>query len=452
MGSNRFYLSVIVNCLLIFGSSYLFFFFLQVRQQPSTAAGIAFLSLLLTFRLIYYMNRTNRILANFLSYMHEKDPSLHYSVRNVKKQFRGLHESMEQVIGDLKESRIELEVQAQYLETILNNISAGILCFDDSGKIQTMNRAALACLGMKAIKHLNDLEQVQAGLGKSLLNMRPESEISKRIVQDGKSIQLAIRSSRIVLKNEPVHIIVLNDISLQMEEQEILSWKKLIRVINHEIMNSMTPIITLSMAIRRKLSDGILPRPLEQLSPEALADALQGASIIEERSSGLVQFIERYKKLTSLPPVKLERFPAEDLITRMEQLFKEELAEKSIRFSRPATCNAELIADRHMLEQVFINLLKNAEEALKDSRDPEIRLDCETESDNSICISVRDNGEGIPADRQEQVFVPFFTTRKQGSGIGLSLCRQIIRLHDGQINIESTPGKGSRIKVSIPAR
>jgi len=135
MGSNRFYISIVINCLLIFAAAFLCFYFLQIRQQPNTATGIAILALLLTFRLIYFVNRTNRILANFLSYMKEKDPTLHYSVRYADKNLKGLNEALEKLISEFKENRIELEVQAQYLESILNNVSTGIICFDLEGKV-----------------------------------------------------------------------------------------------------------------------------------------------------------------------------------------------------------------------------------------------------------------------------------------------------------------------------
>jgi nitrogen fixation/metabolism regulation signal transduction histidine kinase len=438
MGSNRYYITIIFNCMLIFGCAFLFFYFLQVRQQPSTATGIGILALILTFRLIYFVNRTNRILGHFISYMHEQDPSLHYSIRYVKKHFRGLHESMERLITELKESRINLELQAHYLESILDNVSTGIFCFDNSGKILTMNRKASLYLHVERLTHMEELDRKQPGLSNRILEMRPETEITETLADGGKSIKLAIYHSRIILKNEDVHIIAVNDISMQMEEQEILSWKKLIRVINHEIMNSMTPIITLSMAIRRKLARG-----------DRLEDAIQSASIIEERSKDLVQFIERYKKLTALPPMKVERFPAGDLFEKMEQLFREELKDKGVCLKRTLKCNGELEADRQMLEQMLINLIKNSMEALENCENPEINLSCYPNSNNHICLTVGDNGEGIMKDKQEQVFVPFFTTREKGSGIGLSLCKQIIRLHHGSIDIKSTPGQGTIIIIEL---
>ena len=237
-----------------------------------------------------------------------------------------------------------------------------------------------------------------------------------------------------------------------MEKQEILSWRRLIRIINHEIMNSMTPIITLSMAIRRKLGNGTEAKQPEQISEAALEDAIESATIIGERSSGLVQFIERYKKLTNLPPLKLERFKAVDLFSKMDHFFREDIQSSNIRFIWPESCSMELDADRHMLEQVLINLVKNSIEALKHSENPEIELACHQDAEDEISLTVTDNGEGIPGDKLDQVFVPFFTTREKGSGIGLSLCRQIIRSHGGSMHVESTPGQGTRVVILLDLR
>jgi len=449
MGSNRFYISVLVHCLLIFAAAFLCFYFLQVREQPHTAAGMAIMGLLLAFRLIYHVNRTNRILGSFLSYMQEKDPSLRFQISFVEKNFKGLNEALEKMIREFKENRIELQVQAQYLETILDNVSTGILTFTDEGQVRTMNSAAIDCLGTRSVKHLSELDVKHPGFSSMLKGMRAGDQLTKNLTRGGGETLLSIYHSQIRLKQENVHIVALNDITHQMEEQEILSWKKLIRVINHEIMNSMTPIITLAMAIRKKLDSRTQGKAQEPLKKAALQDAIQSASIIEERSSGLVQFIERYKKLTGLPPIKTQRFPAGDLISKIEQLFQEEFQDLGIRFLRPSTCRIELEADRHMLEQVLINLVRNSLDALQKTESPEIELLCYREGEKQVCLSVRDNGEGIPEDKLEQVFVPFFTTRETGSGIGLSLCRQIIRSHQGRTHIESVPGKGTRVVIIL---
>ena len=449
MGSNRFYISIVINCLLIFAAAFLFFYFLQVRQQPSTALGIAIIALLLTLRLIYFVNRTNRILGNFLSYMHESDPSLHYSMPYIEKNFRGLNEALDKLIREFKENRIDLEVQAQYLETILDNVSSGILSFNAAGEVLTMNDAAGEYLGSGPIHHLDELELTQVGLGITILRMRPGDQLTETIKKADGNALLSFHSSQIKLKQENVHIVAMNDITHQMEEQEILSWKKLIRVINHEIMNSMTPIITLSMAIRKKLVSKGQAKPKEELTMTALEDAIQSASIIEDRSKGLVEFIERYKKLTGLPPMKFEQFPAMELFQKVERFFREEMTEKGIPMRIPDQCDVLLEADRQMMEQVLINLVKNSVDAVRNTEDPEVELSCYMDGEMHICLSVRDNGEGIPEEKLEQVFIPFFTTREEGSGIGLSLCRQIIRSHNGKTHIESLPGEGTRVVITL---
>ena len=295
MAFNRFTLSVIIHGILLFINVFLAFFFFYSREQVTTAAGMIILALIVLARLIYHVNRTNRILASFLTYMHEKDPALSYTARYTDRNFTGLNESLEKLILEWKENRIDVEVQAQYLEAILNNVSTGIITYSDSGEIQSMNGAARKFLGCGSVDNFRELEALLPG---------PDS------------LKLSMDHSTIKLKSESIHIIALNDISSQMEEQEIRSWKKLIRVINHEIMNSITPIITLAMAIRRKMTRGGELKNPEELTRENLTDAVQSASIIEERSGGLVDFIERYKKVTGLPPLKAEVFPAKALMNK----------------------------------------------------------------------------------------------------------------------------------------
>jgi two-component system nitrogen regulation sensor histidine kinase NtrY len=449
MGYNRFYLLVVLNCFGILLFSFLCFYFLNSRHQPSTAVGMVIMAILLTGRLIFHVNRTNRILGNFLSYMQDEDPSLSYTHRYADRNFRGLNESLESLIYVFKENRIDLEVQSQYLETILQNVSTGILSFNESGEVRTMNKAARIHLGSGSIRHIHELDSTIPGLGSRMMSMRPREQSTEKIERMGSISHLSLNDSRIKLKGETIRIISLNDISNQMEEQEIESWKKLIRVINHEIMNSMTPIITLTVAIRKKLMKGNSIKTGEIRRHEDLEDAVQSAGIIEERSKALVSFINRYKKLTTLPPLKMKALPVVELFSKMEKLFGEDLRGKGIVFKYQADCTNEIQADPEMLEQVLINLLKNSVESLGNTENPEIGLSCFPDTDQAMCIVVSDNGQGIPQEKMEQVFVPFYTTREEGSGIGLSLCRQILRLHGGQISIESEPGKGTSVILRL---
>ncbi|MDX2429474.1 MAG: HAMP domain-containing sensor histidine kinase, partial [Bacteroides sp.] len=376
----------------------------------------------------------------FLSYMHEKDPARSYTAKYVDRNFRGLNKSIEKLIYELKESRVDIEVQAHYLKAILDNVSTGIIAFKSSGVLESFNGAAHKLLGTAEMSYLKELDDIIPGLTSRLLGLKPGEQFSEAIKKNGRSTHLIVSKSTIKLKSETIHIVSLNDISNQMEEQEIQSWKKLIRVINHEIMNSMTPIITLAMAIRKKLTTG---------TPDATEDAVLSATIIEERSKGLVNFIERYKKLTGLPPLKPETFQVGELFRKIEDLYKEDMKKQSILLNCQSDCSHELEADRYMLEQVLINLVKNSLKAVQKSKNPEISISCSVDHDSRVSISVRDNGEGIHQDKLEQVFVPFFTTREDGSGIGLSLCKQIIQFHNGRIDMVSSPGKGTTVTFRL---
>ncbi|MEZ5071834.1 MAG: ATP-binding protein [Bacteroidales bacterium] len=447
MGFNRFHLRLILQVAAIVAAIYAVFYFLLVRQQSNTAVAFALLSVLLTLQLIHHLNRTNRLLGNFLTYMRERDPSLSFSLPKAERNFRGLHDAMEHLIREFKENRIELEVQAQYLEAILDNVSTGILCFGEDGRILTLNRAALSCLSIPRVSNLSEVEEAVPEFVHAVRSLSSGTQGTLTLQRKGRVIRLMIQVSRIRLKEDWVLICAFNDIGLQLEEQEIRSWKKLIRVINHEIMNSMTPIITLALAIRKKLQGKTGGG--EDRDPEAVKDALRSASIIEERSGGLIQFIEQYKKLTGLPPARIERISANDLFARLEGLLEADLRAEGIGLEIRCPRSLHLQADPNLMDQVLINLVKNAREALKNRKDGLIRLQGRKEN-NGVVLCVEDNGEGIPPDRLEQVFVPFFSTRDEGSGIGLSLCRQIVRLHGGEIRVDSEPGRGTRVCLWLP--
>ena len=221
------------------------------------------------------------------------------------------------------------------------------------------------------------------------------------------------------------------------------------RVINHEIMNSITPVTTLTLAIRKKFTKKSKAKTVSQITMDDVENALSSAEIIEERSRGLIEFIDKYRRLTRLPPLKISPVNAQDLFDRMSFLFREQLEEKGIRMVTEVHQKSAFRADPGMIEQVLINLIKNAVEAMDGSRDPSIQLKAYMSPDWRPVISVSDTGCGMDTETIQQVFVPFFTTKEKGSGIGLSLCRQIMRLHKGEISLQSEPGKGTTISLRL---
>jgi signal transduction histidine kinase len=292
---------------------------------------------------------------------------------------------------------------------------------------------------------IQELDEVHAGLGNRIQELRSWEKLTEKISAGRKLHYLTLNTSTIKMQGKTSRIIAMNDIKYQMEEQEIESWRKLIRVITHEIMNSITPITTLTLAIKKKFTHKEQPKNIEEIHPLDVNEALKSADIIEERSKGLIHFIEKYKTLTKLPQLNVTGIDIPKLFDKLKYLFEEQLRLKNIQMETNTAGLERTFADQKMIEQVMINLLKNAIEAFDNIPDPRISLTAYRDNDGRELIEVKDNGPGIPEDRIDQVFVPFYTTKETGSGIGLSLCREIIRLHKAEINIESGNGSGTTV-------
>lgn len=449
MGYNRFYINVFLNVFLIAAAYLAFIFFLFIRDQPATAILFGFFAVFFTGRLIYYINRTNRMLDNFIIFMKEHDPTLTISSRFVKKTFHGFYHNLQKIEDEMKESRIEKEIQAKYLHTIVENVQTGIVTLNKNNEVELINKAAKNYLGVTQLRHLSELNKTHSGLVARIRDLNPGEQILEKLTIHGKTHCLSIKGSFIKSKGEPYTIITFNDIKNELEEQEIHSWKKLIRIITHEIMNSITPITTLTGAIKRKLSERKGEREIVEYTSLEIQDALSGMDIIEERSRGVIHFISQYRKLTKLPPLQITGFGITDLFDKIKYLFKEQLKDSGIRFYTDVRNVKVLHADKKMVEQILINLVKNAIEALNRIHSPFIEMKAFTDPEYHTILHIEDNGHGIPAKYLEHVFVPFFTTREQGSGIGLSLSKQIMRLHKGDIALFSEEGKGTRVVLKF---
>lgn len=325
---------------------------------------------------------------------------------------------------------LEEEVKHQYYENLLNKVDTAVLVTDMTGHIEWMNRAATAQLGQSPLLPIEFLT-LPSG----------ETQVM-RIYRNGATLEMAVATTLFVVRGVEQRLISLKNIHSVLERNEMEAWQKLIRVLTHEIMNSITPIISLS----ETLSDRGMPSTLQDVAGEKeYAVMLQAMQTIHRRSKGLLGFVENYRRLTRLPAPVSTIVPVRELFTDLQKLFPD----KMILFDLPPS-DKTLDVDRAQIEQVLINLLKNAREASARRDVPKIEVKASfapkvTSALSSwrCTITVRDNGEGILPEVQDKIFVPFFTTKTTGSGIGLSLCKQIMNQHGGNISVYSEPGKGS---------
>jgi nitrogen fixation/metabolism regulation signal transduction histidine kinase len=292
-------------------------------------------------------------------------------------------------------------------------------------------------MGVTSLSNLRELIQTNPRLYHAVNSVGPgKSELFKV----NNELYLTIQSTELRIRGVDVKLVTLQNIQPELQKQELEAWQNLTRVLRHEIMNSITPISSLTSTLREILDHDMERKNNHyELKDEGADDLREGLSTIENRSKGLIRFIDAYREYTSLPKPKMSLVRLKDLIEKVAQLMKQELKKTNISFS--TECHSEYLtiqADVEMIEQVLINLMKNAIEALADTKDPELRLIGGYE-DSAVRIEVIDNGPGIIKEALEHIFVPFYTTKRTGSGIGLSLSRQIMQMHNGSLTVDSQP-------------
>ena len=344
--------------------------------------------------------------------------------------YNNLHNAIER-LNTLSQKR---ESEIGFYTTLLNRIDFALIVTDDKNEIIWINKIALDIIGRPKPKNINLLKDVSAELAEALITLQPKTTKTIKLTKDGKTKNMAVTLSLITVRNNNLKIYGLKDVQPVIEETEYIAWQQLISVLTHEMMNSLTPIISLSDTFSDKESE---------YDNETMIKAM---TTIHRRSEGLINFINNYKKLTQIPAPQKEIFPVKQLIEDVVNLLStKELKIKYIITSEQLTINA----DRGQMEHVLINLIKNAWEAIGDRREPCIKISVMKDSIGTTIISVSDNGCGIDIEKIDKIFMPFYTTKPNGSGIGLSICRQMINLHGGTITVSSQPELGSSFIIRL---
>jgi two-component system nitrogen regulation sensor histidine kinase NtrY len=361
--------------------------------------------------------------------------------RNRKEdEFGPMHKYFEEINRKLEKLRIENEVRNNYFKTIVDQTAVGLISFNPEGTVEFINDAARRIFGIHVLRNLKKLDNVKDGFSEMLFKMKSNEQKLVSIIINGEMIQLATKKIMLKLGERTLHLVSFQNIQPELDEKELESWQKLIRVLTHEIMNSMTPIITLVTTITRlyrNKDSGELKKPAEIQTP-MIEKTIKGLDLIESRGQGLIHFVQNYRDVTRLPKPDFKILNVRDMFQGIKLMFEEQLLQNGIKLTIDCHPSLFINADGKLLEQVIINLVKNAIEAFEDAPDPTITMAAQS-NNNQIIMEIADNGKGIPPDMLENIFVPFFTTKEKGSGIGLSLSRQIIRLHGGTMNVQSEP-------------
>lgn len=443
---NRFYLGIWLRVIFLTSTIFLFCWVLMNTSRFYTILLLAGIILAQVWELVHYQNKTNFYLSRFLINLREQNLSFRLNPNQEGSSFRDLTNILTEIQAIVAKANLEKEKQFHYLNYVVSNLDVGVITFYSTGKVELCNETALKMLGYRSISQLRDLNSIYEGLGDFVLSLRGGQHALFRITQGNKVNNLSFRCGEFRIGTIDMKLVSFQDIHTELEEQELDSWQKLIRVLTHEIMNSITPVNTLAQALIRQLRIGNTTIDIKDIEQEMLAELITGLEMIEERGTGLLEFVEKFRSLTRMPLPQFKIIEMDDVIEKLLRLFRPELTLKDIKTNYlPLIKDLTILADEKLLLQSLINLLKNAMEAIDNRSIGQIIITTGINERNRTFISINDNGDGILADNMDKVFVPFFTTKESGSGIGLSFARQVMRLHKGSIHLESKPEKGTTV-------
>ena len=402
-----------------------------------------------------FLTGINRKLTRFLESVQYADFTSTFRADNgLGPSFRGLNDQFNTVLDAFRQARAENEANLQFLNTMVQHVTVGLLAFDGAGNVALINQTALRLLGLYRLRQLTDLQTVHPALI-TLLNGNGSAESAVYHTSD--QVELSVRCTNVRLRGRLLTVVSLQNIHSELQQKELEAWQNLTSVLRHEIMNSITPIVSLVGTMRTILDDD-LPALLTPSSvsshpspfPSPLDDLQLALATIERRGQGIMQFVGAYRHFTTIPLPNRVNVSVADVFQSVLALIKADAQANQIAINCPPIPQPLWVsADTGQIDMVLLNLLRNAIESLTHQPNPTITLTAQT-NQGRICMLVSDNGPGIEPDALEKIFTPFFTTKKAGSGIGLSLSRQIMQAHGGQLRAESVVGAGSTFTLLFP--
>mgnify|MGYP006345758427 FL=1 len=380
--------------------------------------------------------------SQFVESVHYRDFSRHFDVKHAPLELQPLRRGFNDINSTFKVISKERETQYQYLQKILELVDTGILSYDhQSGETGWMNESLKKMLGIPYLKTIHSLEKRDQLLYHEIIALRPGEGKVVQLSKDRNVIKVLLSATAFQTDGKIYKLIAFQNVDEALDENEAKAWQKLLGVMTHEIMNSVAPISSLADTLKNRLQ--LASKHIED-KEGTVEDLELGIITIKRRSEGLLKFAETYRNLNKITTLNLTRVYVRDLFENLFRLMQPSLQQKNIDID-VILKDPELMieADVNLMEQVMINLLVNAMEAVKDQGQPHIVLSAYKTANQKVTIKISDNGSGIPADVLDKIFIPFFSTKKSGSGIGLSLCRQIMMLHKGNVQVQSTEGEGT---------
>ncbi|SFG47770.1 sensor histidine kinase [Pontibacter chinhatensis] len=445
MISKRLELGLLVRFILLLGMMFVTLQYLTQYTWLQVTSGVLIM-LAQVWEMARYVTRSNNELARFLEAVKQRDFTQRFNEHS-NSSLQELHKAFNLINDTFRQLHIEREAQFQYMQTILQLVDTGIIAVDaETGEVEWVNDAFKKMLGLPYLKSINSLENRYPALHESLQSIKSGESILVKLKLPAGQAQLLVSATAFTMQHRDLLLIVLKNVSATVDATETEAWQKLLRVMTHEIMNSVAPIASLADTLSKHLHlerERYTSEPDAPVDLELLEDTEEGIGIIKKRSEGLLRFTQFYRNLNKQQHLNLTTIYVQELFKSIDALMRPRLKEDGISYTCKVTpTDLTVTGDVSLLEQVLINLVTNAQRAVQGRPSPEIILVAK-QQDSKVTIEVHDNGTGIPEELLENIFIPFFTSHKEGSGIGLSLSKHIMHLHKGSINVESEEGVGS---------
>lgn len=404
--------------------------YFTVRGQVSFAVISGIVTIICLYNMHQHYKKFNSNVLFLLNALDNGEYSFHFSEDKLSRREKELNVMLNRIKEILVGARKEVVENEKFLSLIIESVSTGIIIMDEKGHVQTVNQSALDLMGLPVFTHINQLSNVNEAFPDLFRNLRVGDNPRIEVSNEREEMQVSLSLSEIVIKRGRMKVITLNNIGNELEAKEMESWIRLIRVMTHEIMNSIAPITSLSETLLT-----LHNMPENDSSDEDLRlNTIEAFETIHSTAKGLLSFVDSYRKFTAIPKPNIRSFEVKPLIDKILHLEEKCINEKNIHVElREADEHTEWMADEKLITQVLVNLVKNAVEAITDTELKRIRISINRLADGKVQVEVSNTGNPIPKEVLPHIFIPFFTTKDSGTGIGLSISRYIMRLHGGKL-------------------
>lgn len=395
------------------------------------------------FDFYFFNKKAHDEIAQYVESVHYRDFSRHFNVKEAPNELKSLREGFNEINDTIKGISMEKETHFQYLQKVLEIINTGIISYEEpGGEVIWLNDTLKRLLEIPYLRTIHSLEKRNATLYHKIIELRAGSQDIVKLSEGLKEMKVLLNSTSFVLNGRKFKLVAIQNINEAIDETEANAWQKLLSVMTHEIMNSVAPIASLADTLKGRL--------IHDPTPEEIDDLGIGIDTIKKRSEGLLRFAQTYRNLNKISQPQIKPIPVGELFSNMYNLMNPTMEPKNIDLDITLKDPGLVVhADPNLIEQVLINLLLNAKDALQDTPDAQVQMSA-SEVNNKVVIKISDNGRGIPNEVMDKIFVPFFSTKSNGSGIGLSLSKQIMLMHKGNIHVASKENEGTAFELVFP--